>query len=128
MNEYIIMKGQTLTNMTNADGLVFFDKFHIENLNIEDGKTYDITGIVTIYHDAPEVYIISATEVASEVLPGDVNNDGQVTILDVTVLIDHLLSGDFSEAEDFNPTNADIDGGGISISDVTALIDILLSM
>ena len=126
VNEYIIMKGQTLTNMTNADGLVFFDKFHIENLNIEDGKTYDITGIVTIYHDAPEVYIITATEAASEVLLGDVDDDGKITISDVTVLIDYLLG---SNPQPFNAVNADVDtNGNISISDVTALIDILLSM
>ena len=131
VNEYIILKGQTITisgqDMTNADDLLFFDKFGV-NPTFEEGKTYDITGIVTIYHDAPEVYIVDVTEAEVAGKPGDVNNDGQVTILDVTVLIDHLLSGDFSEAEDFNPTNADIDGGGISISDVTSLIDILLSM
>jgi len=53
---------------------------------------------------------------------GDVNGDGQVTIADVTALIDSLLSG--VEV----PTHvADVNGDGlVTIADVTALIDQLL--
>ena len=59
---------------------------------------------------------------------GDVDNDGSVTISDVTALIDHLLTGDYDDADDFNSDAADCDGdGGIAISDVTTLIDYLLS-
>ena len=125
VNEYIVMKNQTLTNMTNADGLIFYDKFNIEGLNIEDGKAYDIVGIVTIYHDAPEVYIISATEAtAAEGLRGDVNNDTFVNISDVTVLIDYLLN----PATVINEANANVNlDQDINISDVTTLIDFLLS-
>lgn len=58
-------------------------------------------------------------------LKGDVNNDGFVTISDVTTLIDYLLSGDSSC---INLTNADVNPDNhVSISDVTALIDVLLS-
>lgn len=60
---------------------------------------------------------------ASQQLKGDVNNDGEVTIGDVTYLIDMLLSGSAQS----NPV-ADInEDGEISIGDVTALIDMLLS-
>ena len=54
---------------------------------------------------------------------GDVNGDGQVTIADVTELIDSLLSG--LEV----PTHvADVNGDGqVTIADVTELIDMLLS-
>ena len=54
---------------------------------------------------------------------GDVNGDGQVTIADVTELIDSLLSG--LEV----PTHvADVNGDGlVTIADVTELIDRLLS-
>lgn len=56
---------------------------------------------------------------------GDVNNDGKVTISDVTALIDYLLGGDESQ---INLGNADVnDSQGITIADVTALIDLLLS-
>lgn len=59
----------------------------------------------------------------TETLIGDVNNDGKVSISDVTALIDLLLS----ENGGTNPA-ADINGDGrTTISDVTALIDRLLS-
>ena len=56
---------------------------------------------------------------------GDVNDDGTVTIADVTTLIDYLLSGNDSginlDAADCNLDTT------INIADVTALIDYLLS-
>lgn len=53
---------------------------------------------------------------------GDVDGDGNVSIKDVTSLIDLLLSGDTL------PDYADVNGDGVtSIKDVTILIDILLS-
>lgn len=56
---------------------------------------------------------------------GDVNNDGKVTISDLTVLIDYLLGDDVSQ---INLDNADVnDSEDITIADVTALIDLLLS-
>ena len=58
-------------------------------------------------------------------LRGDVNNSNDVTIADVTVLIDYLLSGD---ATGVNLDNADCNlSGDVSIADVTVLIDYLLS-
>jgi formylglycine-generating enzyme required for sulfatase activity len=55
-------------------------------------------------------------------LRGDVNGDGNVSIADVTALIDVLLSGDgqYTVVADVNADNS------VSISDVTALIDYLL--
>ena len=58
------------------------------------------------------------------VVRGDVDNDGEVSISDVTSLIDYLLSGN---ATGINLDNADCDQNqSISISDVTTLIDYLL--
>lgn len=54
--------------------------------------------------------------------PGDVDDDGEVSISDVTALVDMLLTGNIT-------TNGatDVNGDGeVSISDVTALIDMLL--
>ena len=52
---------------------------------------------------------------------GDVNGDGQVTIADVTALIDMLLGNGTA------PAAADVTGDGqVTIADVTALIDMLL--
>ena len=64
---------------------------------------------------------------AEAVRLGDVDLDGNVTISDVTTLIDYLLSGSWtSESEWVNRGDADLDGQ-VTISDVTNLIDYLLS-
>ena len=61
----------------------------------------------------------------TDVLPGDVNADGQVNIADVADLIRYLLSSD--------PTGIDMDNtdvnqdGLINIADVTELIKMLLN-
>ena len=60
-----------------------------------------------------------------EKMRGDVNGDGQLTIADVTTLIDYLLTGD---PTGFYEVNAYINNdSSISIADVTWLIDMLLS-
>ena len=58
-----------------------------------------------------------------EYILGDVNDDGQVSIKDVTTLIDYLLGGDVTINELAADVKAD---GNISIADVTTLIDMLL--
>ena len=60
------------------------------------------------------------------VLPGDVNGNGVVSITDITVLIDYMLSGSHIF---IIKDNADVDDDGeITINDVTTLIDQLLSI
>lgn len=101
----------------------------VELENVIDGWSYFIYAIY--YSEGRQVrlaqtpfYTIHFPE-EPEVIPGDVNDDGVVTIKDVTALIDYLLGG---SPDDVNIANADVDGNGtISIKDVTALIDILLS-
>ena len=62
------------------------------------------------------------------IVRGDVDNDGEVTIGDVTTLIDHLLTGNFDDADGFSSDNSDADADGeITIGDVTTLIDFLLT-
>ena len=58
-------------------------------------------------------------------LRGDVNNDGVVSVSDVTALIDYLLSGDAS-AINIDAADCNLDSG-VTIPDVTSLIDYLLS-
>lgn len=55
---------------------------------------------------------------------GDVNHDENVSISDVTALIDYLLGSDNNECVICADVNCD---DAVTISDVTALIDILLS-
>ena len=56
----------------------------------------------------------------AEVLPGDVNDDGEVSIADVNALIGMILSGQLLPRGDVNGD------GEVNIADVNALIDILL--
>lgn len=65
------------------------------------------------------------TEGGQTGMRGDVNMSNDVTIADVTALIDYLLS---SDASAISLTNADCNlDNGISIADVTVLIDYLLN-
>ena len=58
-------------------------------------------------------------------LLGDVNDDGEVGIKDVSALIDSLLGMD---VKPFNKFNADVnENNNIAINDVSVLIDMLLS-
>ena len=58
------------------------------------------------------------------VVKGDVNGDGQVTIADVTTLIDMLL-GAGNTGGYYTPGDVNMDSH-VTIADVTALIDMLL--
>ena len=82
-------------------------------------------------HNSPRVtatllalIIAVALSIQAHALRGDVNNNNEVTIADVTALIDYLLSGDESS---ISLTGADVNrDGNVAINDVTALIDYLL--
>ena len=84
----------------------------------------------TVFTTAEGVEVTFEDETCDVSLPttglkGDVNKDGNITITDVTVLIDYLLSGDDSA---ISLDNADINlDHSVSIIDVTALIDYLLT-
>ena len=100
-------------------------------------KHYTVTGLTaagSFYYRVKAHYIdgtISSWSKSSYVIlsdngqsyqPGDVNNDGKLSIQDVTDLISYLLS----EGE-ISTTCADVNGDArISIEDVTALINLLL--
>ena len=139
VNEYVIMKDLTViaetdTTVNNyqkyfynaADSLVLYNQFGIE-FTLEEGKTYDVVGTVTVYNEKPQLYIISVTEHKEDVagLRGDVNNSNDVTIADVSALIDYLLTND---ATGINLQNANCNlDESVSIADVSALIDYLLT-
>lgn len=81
--------------------------------------------------DCISIKAIQLTPITSstppQVVPGDMDGNGSVSISDVTLLIDYLLSGQPGNVN-VNAEAADVDGdGNVSISDVTALIDRLLS-
>ena len=95
--------------------------------NLTAGATYSFK-VKTLYADGTWSAWSNTQQVTLEqeitIILGDVNDDGQVSIADVTALIDYLLGGVGTE---INVLAADVNGdSGITIADVTALIDILL--
>ena len=84
----------------------------------EDG-TYDLT--ITFNPETEEVAFTANKHEEAPAVRGDVDGDGDVTIADVTTLIDALLSSNATPACD-----CDLDGE-VSIADVTTLIDRLLT-
>jgi glycosidase len=94
-----------------------------------DHQSVDITGIThDIYLEVTSTtnkYTVADITDQYSYLLGDLNNDGEVNISDVTTLIDILLS-DGIDADTLR--RGDLNGDGeVNISDITTLIDILLS-
>ena len=62
---------------------------------------------------------------SSDFLVGDINDDGLISIADVTLIVNCILSGPSSS--EIDTARADVNGDNvISISDVTTLVDIIL--
>ena len=85
------------------------------------GIIWKVNGALVFEPVAWQKYV----EPEPEFLRGDVNDDGNVKINDVTALINYLLSGD---ATGINLKAADCNqDGGVKIGDVSALINYLLN-
>ncbi len=131
INERVIVKGLTLTAgedpkyLYTADGMAIYNQFNITYPTIEEGKAYDVEGMVSYYNNAVQIMPIAVTEAqVADVTKGDADDDGEVAIADVALIIDYLLSGDAA----INLTNADADGDGeVAIADAALIIDYLLS-
>jgi len=141
--------GQAITDSRMVNGEKFYYKTftitgsqHCVNFVFNQGgstasshQTVDVTGVRTtsFFEVTTQTIKYQVSDVTDDYLPyldediivGDVNGDGLVTISDVTALIDYLLGG---ESTSFVVDAADVNGDGqIAISDVTTLIDRLLS-
>ena len=103
--------------------------YSVEGLKL----TYDATNVTVT--NVEGTYTIALAEVqdmyfsneagGSSFLRGDVDDDGGITIADVTALVDYILSKD---ANGINLDAADCDQDGeIGISDITALVDYILA-
>ncbi len=88
------------------------------------GKTYEF--YVEVKQNTGKSYqsVVREVTLPADDLRGDVNMDGEVSIVDVTDLIDYLMTGEAS-AISLDNANCNLDSE-VSISDVTALIDYLL--
>ena len=66
-----------------------------------------------------------AANIEPEILLGDVNNDGELTLADLKALVKILLGGDTS-GYNLEATDVNGDGGEPNIADVTKLVNLLL--
>ena len=55
-------------------------------------------------------------------IPGDMNDDEQINVLDVVALVDNILSGG-----EFNPSGDLVQDGQLNVQDIVALVNIILS-
>ena len=85
-------------------------------------------GFITAAGNSPaSVWVddVTLTYHVSQVLMGDVNNDGYVNIVDVTCMVSHILG---ETPPVFIRKAADLNNDGtINITDVTALVELILS-
>ena len=110
------------------DGVLYAGLNDEVSLNLDGSATgYSVNAGTLTGEENPFNLFMPDTDVtisaAAQFPRGDVNHDGNITIADVTTLIDYLLSNDSAI-----PAEADVnDDGSASIADVTALIDYLLN-
>ena len=109
--------GSTVT--CSVEGLkITYDNTNVTVTNAEGTTTIALAEVQDMYF---------SNEAGTTVKRGDVNNDGEVDINDVTRLIDVVLGQDVdynAQAADCNTESGD---GDININDVTALINYVLS-
>ena len=110
------------------DGVLYAGLNDEVSLNLDGSANgYSVNAGTLTGEENPFNLLMPDTDVtisaAAQFQPGDVNHDGNITIADVTTLIDYLLSNDSAI-----PAEADVnDDGSASIADVTSLIDYLLN-
>ena len=109
--EYRLIEGITPDRFYTVSGLL------PETPYLYRVKAFYVNGTESVWSNSKEVVLGAASGTR-----GDVNNDGEVNITDVTVLIDQLLTGATPAAT----ADCNMDGV-IDISDVTALIDYLMT-
>ena len=111
----VLAPGETTTLQFDMDNVINGWQYFIWAYYYSSGIETKLNGSTTYTVIFPEV---------PEFILGDVDDSGDVSIDDVTTLIDYLLSG-----IPINQQAADVDrSGDVSIDDVTTLIDMLLGI
>ncbi|MBQ6167286.1 MAG: chitobiase/beta-hexosaminidase C-terminal domain-containing protein [Muribaculaceae bacterium] len=141
--------GETITDTRIVGGVKFYYKtftitgsqycvnfvFNQGGSTASSHQTVDVTGVreTSFFEVTTQTNKYQVSNVTDTYLPllngdfirGDVNGDGQVSIGDITDLIDYILNG---TVQSFVFEAADLTGDGIiGIGDVTDLIDLILN-
>ena len=118
---YSLINNPSLVSINNNDYNIFYkgdNNYSARTLHVPAGTLAAYQADANWYP-----YFGNIVEISNAL--GDVDGDGNVTIGDVTNLIDKLLGGGVSVA-DYPAADVDSDGN-ITIGDVTRIIDMLLS-
>ena len=113
----------TLVNSLRTCSNIYTGDLYVRSENSSEENVFTRNHLIAANNKNWNVwhFINNGWEMYTASLPGDVNGDGNVTISDVTSLIDILLSSGTASAQ------ADVNGdGNVNISDVSSLIDLLL--
>ena len=93
-----------------------FDSPHYESATL-----YVPANAVELYRNAPVwEKFVNIQPIDPEMLPGDVNGDGEINIADINAVIDVILGGATNPSANVN------NDGEVNIADVNAIIDIIL--
>lgn len=90
--------------------------------------TYNVEGFLAYYKKSDgtveqlQFYPNLIEKVGGDVVPGDVNGDGQVTATDVTLLYNIILTGDYTGAVNYDQNN----DGSVTSADVTLVYNAML--
>ncbi len=123
VNDAYIYKDGDNTMMDDGEAMILFNRFNIEIP--EDEKTHNIWGFLTLYKNEREFYPISIDKDPDiQILKGDVNGDGEVTIADANIVISIILGQPVMEEYVARAdVNEDME---ITIADVNEIIKIII--
>lgn len=89
--------------------------------------TIEIKNIILSERGNAEHYLppVWETYTVRNYTPGDTNDDGRITVSDITGMVDYVVG---REVEQFTTSAADMNGDGkVTVGDITMLIDLILS-
>ena len=97
-----------------------YDLSFLVNNEASITSTQIMLSIWPIHHDYALKELVFPVKLFSSSLPGDVNSDGLVNILDVVLLVNMVLSNEYNPSADLNSD------GTINILDVVVLVGLIL--
>lgn len=103
--------------------------WHVSKTNSNGSVTNTSVNSAVYSFMMPSCKSLVLTAIIDDIVPGDVNSDGEVTVADVTALVSIILGNVSPEhnpdAFDFEAADVNADGE-INVADVTAMVSIIL--
>ena len=94
-------------------------ELYFEVLDVDISSTNINFSIWPIHHDYA-LKELNYNIIADDTLFGDVNFDGELNVLDVVLMVNIILSGEFNNSADLNSDNSN------NVLDIVQLVNIIL--